>query len=230
MSDRFFVDRPITGQRAELVGPEAQHASKVMRLKVGDRLTLFDGRGAQFEAQVESIGKQSVVCQIDSKSQVDRELSIDLTLLVALPKGDRQRWMVEKAVELGVRRLIPLQTQRGVAQPAEKALQRLRRTVIEASKQSGRNVLMEVCAPQTLTEFQPAEGALSLIADPMGDRLATSPDQRTVHLAVGPEGGFTSEELESARRAGWKPISMGPRILRVETAAVALAAWISLGG
>jgi 16S rRNA (uracil1498-N3)-methyltransferase len=141
---------------------------------------------------------------------------------------------VEKSVELGVARLVPLETVRGVAQPADRALDRLRRTVIEASKQCGRNRLMEVCSPQRLNGFlgSAPDEALRLVAHP-GDAarpLCHWLDQsglRPVCIAIGPEGGFSEEEIAEAVPAG-PLVTLGPRILRIETAALALAAAVAL--
>jgi len=160
-----------------------------------------------------------------------------LTLAVALPKGDRQKWLVEKATELGVTRLIPLVTERGVAQPTEAALERLRRSVIEASKQCGRNRLMEIGAPCAASECfaQASAEAIHIVADPTGESLVAQSWSRRAGTtatpmiaAVGPEGGFTPEEVAAAQVAGWRLVSLGSRVLRVETAAIALAAWAAL--
>jgi 16S rRNA (uracil1498-N3)-methyltransferase len=160
---------------------------------------------------------------------VSRELTRPLTLAVALPKGERQKWLVEKATELGATRLVPLITERGVAQPVEAALDRLRRTVIEASKQCGRNRLMEIAAPVSACALfsQASTADERLIADPAGQPLAATAIGAGTGIlaAIGPEGGFAPAELAAAREAGWQPVSLGPRILRIETAAIALAAW-----
>ncbi len=200
----------------------------VMRAGPGTRVVLFDGSGAEFAAEVRRAGRGEVELAILARVEVDRELSGELVLGVALPKGERQKWLVEKAVELGVRRLAPLRTARSVAQPGAEALKRLRRAVIEASKQCGRNRLMEVSEPQAWDEWLAAwgEGAVRLVAHPGahtvgGDSVAS---HSRYALAVGPEGGFTEEEIDRAMAAGWQLVGLGPRILRVETAALALAA------
>src|SRR6185436_15410174 len=153
MSERFFVEQPITGSTAELVEAEAQHLAKVMRAAVGDEVVLFDGSGAEFAAKVARLSKSVVLLEIVERREINREPRVELTLAVALPKGERQKWLVEKLTELGATRLIPLITERGVAQPVESALDRLRRGVIEASKQCGRNRLMEIAAPERVTDF-----------------------------------------------------------------------------
>jgi len=235
MADRYFVAEPVTGQEAELTGQEAHHLLHVMRAEVGTEVVLFDGSGAEFEAVVERLGRRSVELSVVHRREVDRELAAPIILAVALPKGDRQKWLVEKAVELGVARVTPLQTARSVARPGRKAMERLQRTVIEASKQCGRNRRMDVAEPAAWNELLAAapQSALRLLAHPGGgsSRLSSlSLADRTgpVYVAVGPEGGFTGEEVGRAIRDGWQTVDLGPRILRVETAAVALAAHLSL--
>jgi 16S rRNA (uracil1498-N3)-methyltransferase len=232
MSERFFVSSPISGGRATLFGTEAHHLSHVLRARPGEKVTLFDGSGDEFSARIESIGRSAVELEILERQSVSREARVRLTLAVALPKGERQRWLVEKAVELGVAKIIPLTTKRGVAQPTASAIERLSRSVIEASKQCGRNRLMEIGAPREWTELAVADAeATRLLAHPGGIPLheAVAPiaglDQRIV-AAIGPEGGFTDEEVNQGVTAGWRLVDLGPRILRVETAAIAIAVFI----
>jgi 16S rRNA (uracil1498-N3)-methyltransferase len=237
MADRYFVESQVISDRATLIGDEAHHLLHVMRAKMGQQVTLFDGSGVEFLARIDRLGRSEVDLSIVERMERNRESRLGLTLAVALPKGDRQRWLVEKAVELGVTRLIPLETTRGVAQPTDKALARLRRAVIEASKQCGRNRLLEIAASQPFaaviqSPMQP--GGLRVLADPSGDAklgeiLRAVSDLRTLEAAIGPEGGWTGDELTLARVHGWQLIGLGPRILRVETAAMAVAA-IALDG
>ena len=235
MADRYFVETPIVADRATLTGPEAHHLIHVMRAAPGETVTLFDGRGDQFSAVVERVGRNDVTLSVLARESVNRELPFSLVLGVALPKGDRQKWLVEKTVEIGVTRVVPLKTRRGVAQPVEQAMVRLRRAVIEASKQCGRNRLMQIDEPQDWPHFADGAdaGSILLFAHPGAettahDVLAASPNaDRNVFLAVGPEGGFADEEAARAVAAGWRMVSLGPRILRVETAALLLAAVVA---
>ena len=146
MSKRFFSDPTIptdaVGRSVELSAAEAHHLIHVMRAKAGQTVELFDGCGSEFTAEIQRVGRSQVELLITAQRKVDREPPVALTLAVALPKGDRQRWLVEKATELGVSCLVPLVTARGVAQPVDRAIERLRQSVIEASKQCGRNRLM----------------------------------------------------------------------------------------
>ena len=250
MADRYFVETPIAQDRVLLGGSEAHHLIHVMRAKQGSRVVLFDGSVAEFSARVERIARSEVELAVLSRAEVDRELPLELILGVALPKGDRQKWLVEKAVELGVARIVPLKTSRSVAQPVRQALDRLRRSVIEASKQCGRTRLMEIARPRAWADFvtETAEAPSRLLAHPGLKRghstfpfsfapLRTPKTSEKVEcphflpspvlLAVGPEGGFTGEEVSLAIAAGWKPIDLGKRILRVETAAILLVAMVT---
>ncbi len=226
MSDRYFVESPVASDRAVLTGAEAHHLLHVMRVKAGAHVALFDGSGWQFDAVVQRIGRSEVELAIAGRQEIDREASIAVSLGVALPKGDRQRWLVEKVVELGVARLVPLETERGVAQPVENALERLQRAVIEASKQCGRNRLMEIAEPKAWRAFldEGRNADCRLVAHPGQVPLGRPSPSDIAFLAVGPEGGFTAEEVALAIAQGWQAVDLGPRILRVETAAVALAA------
>ena len=234
MADRYFVASPVDGARAVLAGAEAHHLAHVMRAAAGDEIVVFDGSGSEYRARVERIDRAQIELAILSQAVVDREAAARITLGVALPKGERQRWLVEKAVELGVERLVPLATERGLARESVAAVERLRRAVVEASKQCGRNRLMEIGAPEGLGDYVRANAgaALRLIAEPGAAGIAGvveafsrgCGERPVAALAIGPEGGFTATEVDAARAAGWQAVGLGKRILRVETAALALAA------
>ncbi len=238
MAERYFTSQPIVGDRAALDGPETHHLLHVMRAAVGDQVILFDNSGAEFRAVIEKLGRASAELHVIERLEIDRELPFALSVGVALPKGDRQKWLVEKLTELGVATLVPLATERCVAQPAAGALDRLRRSVIEASKQCGRNKLMQIAEPLSLTEWlefsdnnTPVDCQEQRLfahpgAAPLPLTVATS--VAAVWIAIGPEGGFTEAEVNTATAAGWQPVGLGSRILRVETAAIALAAALSL--
>ncbi len=233
MPDRYFSETPILGDRATLSGPEAHHLLHVMRARPGDRVVLFDGSGAEIEAEVRATSRTDLELTVLSRAHVDRELPVEVILGVALPKGDRQKWLVEKAVELGVTRLVPLRTARSVAQPEPKTLDRLRRAVIESSKQCGRNRLMEVAAPLAWPVWLASAptAADRLVAHPGGDDFDPSALKLTAErragpylLAIGPEGGFDEEEIALASSTGWRSVDLGARTMRTETAALVLVA------
>lgn len=227
MPHRCFSAEPIVADRVTLGGSEAHHLLHVLRAAAGMRVVLFDGLAAEFDAEVAACGRSTVELQVLERRDVDRELPFTFTLGVPLPKGDRQRWIVEKAVELGVTRLVPLRTEHSVATGDGKG-EKLDRYVIEASKQCGRNRLMEIAPPQSWGEWLAAADAPArrFVADPTGPPLLlpSTASSTAVYAAVGPEGGLTNAEIDAARAAGWDIASLGPRILRIETAAVALAA------
>ena len=253
MSERFFSPHPITAGGMMLDGPEAHHLLHVMRASVGDEVTLFDDSGAEFKATVETLRRADAELRIVERRELDRELPFALVLGVALPKGDRQKWLVEKLTELGVTTLVPLITERCVAQPAASAVDRLRRSVIEAAKQCGRNRLMKIAEPQAWNEWiegncgsRIADRGLvveseirnpkseiktrRLLAHPSGLPLSDLNLSQSIptHVNIGPEGGLTDAEVAAATTAGWQSVDLGPRILRVETAAIAVTAAIAL--
>jgi len=229
MSERFFTPVPPAAGSAKLEGDEARHLTRVLRAKVGDPVVLFDGTGREWPARVASIGRDRVALDTAEPTIDPQPGGIPLTLAVALPKGERQKWMVEKLTELGTARLVPLETTRGVAEATASAQARLERGVIEACKQCGRNTLMEIATGRPLDRLLaevPADVCV-VIAHPGGRPLTadTVPASAGEVIAlVGPEGGFTDQELAIAEHAGVIRISLGSHILRVETAAIALAA------
>lgn len=233
MTERYYSETPISGDRALLTGDEAHHLMNVMRARVGDEVVLFDGLGAEFSARIEQLAKREVRLAVTSRAETNREAPRRVTLYCALPRGDRQRWLVEKAVEMGVTKFVPLRTARGVVQPDAGVCERLRRTVVEASKQCRRNVLMEIGDP---CGVPPAGESLShdvcrLLAHPgaeatLVDETAPGrlPPGAAVAILIGPEGGFTDDEARAAQAAGWQAVDLGARILRIETAALLAAA------
>ena len=240
MPDRFYSAEPIDGPTTTLGGTEAHHLLHVLRAQPGLALIVFDGRGGQFDAQVVQCHRTTVTLSVGPRQQIERELPFALTLAVALPKGDRQRWLLEKSVELGVSRLIPLQTARSVGKSEPSA--KLTRYVIEASKQCGRNRLMQIAPAQPWSKLACSKLAWSklateatdqarILAHPGGQPLSQAdcnPIDESLTLAIGPEGGFTDDEVAQATDAGWQIVGLGERILRIETAAIALVAALTV--
>lgn len=234
--DRYFSEQAISGDRLSLSGPEAHHLIHVMRGKPGTQLIVFDGRGGEWLAEIDSIQRGRVELSILRREAIERELSFTLTVASPLPKGDRQRWLVEKLVELGVTRLVPLRTTRSIVQPDEHAVSRLERHVIEASKQCGRNRLMEIAAPIPWPDFvsqtqtvparfvaHPSDQGVHHGSSASGFGSFAISEGEAVAVGVGPEGGFTEQEVALAAAAGWTVVDLGPRILRIETAALVMA-------
>ncbi len=254
MAERFYVNWPLAPGLIEIEGPEAHHLAGVCRLRAGDPVCLFNGDGHEYPAQVLSAGRRRVTLEVTGRNSPWRELPFPLQVAAPLPKGDRTQFLLEKLTELGVTTFVPLRTQRSVVHPRETKLEKLHRYVIEASKQCGRNVLLQV---QSLMDFatycrQDNLPPDRVLAHPGGERGRrqngtdpatregkTGPDSASawpyapvpasgLALAVGPEGGFTDEEVEAALAAGWRLLDLGPRILRIETAALMLAARAAL--
>lgn len=227
MADRFFCPTPPDAGRLVLEGDEAKHLARVARREVGELVEVFDGRGACVAAEILDITRGRVELAVRSTIE-DRLAPAPLTLLVAVPKGERFDWIVEKATELGVARLVPLKAARSVVDPRSAKLERLRRVILEASKQCGRNRLMTLDEPIPATEaFRSERAAVRLLAQSGGEPPGSWPwlsADLPVALAIGPEGGWTDAELEEARASGWTFAGLGATRLRVETAAIAGAA------
>ena len=241
MSYRFFHAQPPVDARFTLAGDQAHHAINVMRYQLGDRIVIFDGQGTEHDAEIESLTKKQLTARLLESRQLDRSLDRCITMAVALPKGDRQKFLIEKLVELGVTNLIPLATTRSVAEVKPKVVDRIEKHVIEASKQCGRNFLMNVssqvsvsqlCKPDAQSKAAITQDARKLLAHPYDSAplasLSLDPSQ-PVAIAIGPEGGFTDSEVTSLTEAGWEPTRFGPTILRVETAAIAAASIFGIG-
>ena len=246
MAHRFFLPNLPTQDTVTLDGDQAHHAAQVMRFEVGDSIILFDGQGTEAACEINAINRKRVELTIKDRNTVDRALSTELTMAVALPKKDRQKFLIEKLVELGVDRLIPVQAERSVAEANQKVIERIKKQIIEACKQCERNRLMQVTDPMSFPQIaawsdQHLQPARRWLADPYnGISIATvnqqivgdanNTDQHKHELvAIGPEGGFSDQEISVATDAGFQLLRIGPTILRVETAAIASAAIFGAG-
>ena len=211
LSDRFYCPDPPRNGRYWLRADEARHLARVTRHAVGDEVELFDGQGFATSARVMEIGRDLVELVAEGEPIADTGPACQLTLASAIPKGDRFDWLVEKATELGVARLIPLATERSVVDPRDSKLDRLRRTIVESCKQCRRSRLMVLESAMSWPDLVRSESqALRLIASPAGLPPCRWPkvDRPTVVLAVGPEGGFSPVEEELARGLGWHSICL----------------------
>jgi 16S rRNA (uracil1498-N3)-methyltransferase len=230
MAERFYIADSLAEPTARLDGAAAHHLLHVSRLKAGEEVRLFDGRGTVATAQIMGSSKNSVELRLIETIQFPQESGRPVSVATAVPKGDRFRWLVEKATELGVRRLTPIRTCRSVVHPGDGKLAKIRQTVISACQQSGRNWLMEIDPVASWNEIldQYFAGHVVLVAHPAGKplqrRLSSIAGSSPLLLVVGPEGGFTDAEIDDAVTAGAMPVNLGENILRIETAAVALIA------
>jgi len=234
MADRYFLPQFPDEELCELAGSEFHHLAHVMRGSPGDRITVFDGQGTEADAEIIRLSKTSAALRLTARRCDSPQTGPQIVLAASIPKSDRFRWLVEKATELGVARLIPLQTTRSIVAPGAVKLDKMRQAVIEACKQSGRNGLMQIEPTTHWGDFVSAviPTSTTFVADPNGlslpDVAKSWARNGSVLLVVGPEGGFTETELREALEAGARTVSLGPRILRIETAALALAAVFSL--
>lgn len=238
MADRFYTPQPLPPGEFLLDGPEAHHLATVRRLGPGDHVVLFNGDGHDYPAEVVAADRKRVLLNVAPARPTDRELEFRLEVAAAMPKGDRGEFLVEKLTELGVTRFTPLQTVRTVVQPKDSRLDKLQHLVVEASKQCGRNVLMPITALTRWPIWMTATDhpAVRVVLHPpdigsegrgLGDLPADAIRAGGVVFAIGPEGGLTEQEVAEAETHGWIRVSLGPRILRVETAAITVAAWAS---
>lgn len=237
---RFFVAGPPENGLLTLDGENAHHAGRVLRLRPGEAVTLCDGKGMDFEGTIESVERDAVVCRVQHSHPAETEPAQCLTLLMALPKGDKMDFIVQKAVELGVREIIPYLSRNCVSRPdkTDRKVERWQKIALEAAKQCGRGYLpvVHAVAPFEQAAQRAAQSETALFfyeherETGLRDALAAGVGE-TVSLMVGPEGGFAPEEAAFAAKAGLKSVSLGKRILRCETAPVAaLAAVLYAGG
>ena len=225
MAERFYTNSELSPGPFVLHGPEVHHLATVRRFRAGDPLVLFNGDGREYPAEILGVERKSVSLQVLRIETPQRELGLRLEVAAPLPKGDRGDFLIEKLTELGAADFVPLRTERSIVHPRDTKLERLQRAVIEASKQCGRNVLMQIHPLAGWDEYsrRPDLPPTRLLAH-TGTGEPPGHVQGDTCIAVGPEGGFTDAEVELARAAGWQVVSLGPRTLRVETAALALAA------
>ena len=230
---RVFVEEPLaSGGRCLISGGAANHMVRVLRLAIGAAVTLFDGAGGEYAARIESVRKDAVRVEVGAHAALERESPLDVTLAQGVARGERMDWVIQKATELGVRRIVPLITVRSVvrldAHQAPKKLQHWRGIAIAACEQCGRNRLPELAVPVDFLEFLASEAsgdAMRLVLSPAGRlRIGAIKSPQKVIVLIGPEGGLAAEEAEAALDRGFTAVSLGPRILRTETAAVAALA------
>ena len=232
MISRFFCPQPLAPDSlVELPAAASHHALRVLRLDVGDAVTLFNGEGGEYAGRIAGTGR-GVRVQLAEWQSVERESPLELVLAQALPAGDKMDWVVQKAVELGVARIQPLLAARSVVRlSGERAVKRVahwRSVAASACEQCGRNRVPEI-APildlrQWLGRLPPENQLQRMLLAPQGGRRPRALAGNRFLLLVGPEGGLDMEEAAAARLAGFADLSLGPRILRTETAGPAALA------
>jgi 16S rRNA (uracil1498-N3)-methyltransferase len=238
LAPRLYVEGPLAaGARIELPERAARHAVQVLRLRVGEAVVVFDGRGGEYSARLAAAARRGVTLELGEHTPIERESPLAVTLVQGLSSGERMDLTVQKSVELGVRAIQPVAAERSLARlSGERADARhahWQRVAIAACEQCGRNRVPQVLPLLPLARYTAPAGALKLLLAPdAADSLrATAAGAREIVLAVGPEAGFDDAEARFLADAGFTRVRLGPRILRTETAApAALAALNALAG
>ena len=244
-NSRFFsAEKLTTGTTVKLADNAAAHATRVLRLNVGDAINLFNGDGFDYACELLSVKKNEVLAQVIASIAIENESPLHITLLQGISSGDRMDYTIQKAVELGVTCIQPISTERSVvklsAERAQKRLEHWQNVVISACEQCGRAKAPSVLAPISLLPWLAAnkqDGAIRILLNPVGAKRLTELSaqkqntQSGIQLLIGAEGGLTSTEIKAAVDHGFQSIVVGPRILRTETAALtAISAMQTLWG
>lgn len=245
---RFFVDPAhINDSLVRITGPDVVHITRVLRLGRGSTVVVLDGRGKSYEAEIQSPGRDEVVCRIKEELLTAPPCPVRVTLAQGIPKGDKMDIIIQKGTELGVSRVIPLICHRSVvkldANRMRRKGERWQRIAMEAAKQCRRPDVPEVgealdlgrllaCLPEKCLALIPWEEERQVS---LKDVLEKNNAGEEIYVFIGPEGGFTPGEIEQAQASGVRPVTLGPRILRTETAGMAVLAmvlcrWGDLGG
>lgn len=238
MPPRFFVDRPLQpGEPFSLPAGAARHV-QVLRLQPGAAITLFDGAGGEWTASVVAMGRSEVSVQLGARAAVDRELALPITLALGMPANERMDTVIEKATELGAVAIQPLLCERSVlrlsGERAQKKVAHWQAVALAASEQSGRTRVLQVAPVRSLAEWLralpiDARARWVLSFDNATPLASLAPPRAGVVSLSGPEGGLSPSEEALARAAGFAPVSLGARVLRADTAPLALLAHLSIG-
>jgi 16S rRNA (uracil1498-N3)-methyltransferase len=229
---RFYVPNPLIENRMlKIEGDEAKHIRKVLRLKTGDRIVVFDGLGKEFGGTIVEERLSSVVIRIQNIFSSERDSPLEVTLAQSLLKGEKMDYLIQKATELGVKEIIPFFSSRSV--PSLEKSRRLKRhhrwekIAVEASKQCGRGVVPKIESLQDysdMLQMASTEDLRLILWEREGIKLKEvlerSKEKRKIFFIIGPEGGFNQLEIDEAKKAGFTPVTLGRRILRAETASL----------
>lgn len=235
MNEFFYVPAAhIIDQHIAITGEEAKHIIRVLRKQAGDTVWIVDGAGKAYETEIRLIAADLVECEVKFEHHHLHEPDIDVTLAVAqLKNPSRMDWLIEKGTELGVRTFIPLQTSRTIARSLKE--ERWNNIAIAAMKQSGRCILPKIFPPMTYDELTGNSSGYDMKLLPyertdhvlfISEALKHRKPPRSVLIVIGPEGGFTEEEVLLADKKGFMQVSLGRRRFRTETAAIMAAGWV----
>lgn len=232
---RFFIEpHAVCGNEAVLTGEDVQHIAKVLRLRAGDEVTLCDGAKTEYTARIDSVEKERITLRVLETAASKTESAVEITLYQGLPKAGKLETIIQKCVELGIGKVIPFDAERSVVKLSEKDFakkqSRYQRVAYEAAKQSRRGIIPEVSGLVKLAKEDFSGFDLILLAyeeergTTLKKALRAKMDAKRIALIVGPEGGFAPEEADMLIQRGAVSVSLGPRILRTETAGMAMLA------
>ena len=238
----FFIEpEQVQGDEITVIGPDVNHIRSVLRMKPGEELMVSDGRGRTYGCVIDALESREIRLRIQKTEEISTELAAQVTLYQGLPKGDKLELIIQKCVELGVSRIVPVITRRTVVKlDAKKEASRVQRwngIAHSAAKQSGRSLVPEVTGVHTLSEAVREAKELDVCLIPYElakDMEKTRQELRAIRpgqsvgIFIGPEGGFDQAEVEQVMEAGGRPITLGRRILRTETAGMAVLAMLTL--
>ena len=237
---RYFVTPDaIQGDRVTITGDDVKHIVRVLRMEAGDEVIVCDGTGRAFHTELTELGDGEVAARIVEELSAQPESPVKITLAQGLPKGDKMDLIIQKGTETGITRFLPLSMSRCIVQYDDKKEQKRRerwqKIAKEAAEQSHRNIVPDVANGMTFKQLMNALERFDLVLVPyemekargLRDVLEEHPEAREVCVVIGPEGGIAEEEIETALRAGAMPVTLGPRILRTETAGLFVAACVA---
>lgn len=226
---RIYTPQSLTVNATVLLDDDAaRHVSRVLRMQSGDALILFNGDGAEYNASIASVDKKSVLVAIESANTIDRESPLAIHLGIAISKGERMDWVIQKATELGVTEITPLQTERVEVrlnnEREEKKLSHWQAIAIAACEQCQRNRMPTIHSPQSLSNWlDSVQSDVKFVLHHRSEvNLASNSERpRSVALLIGPEGGLSESEITLAEKKNFAPLRLGPRVMRTETAPLA---------
>ena len=237
---KFFTARENIKDTTLIIDSEdANHLKKVLRINVGDKITVCDGAGIDYTVKVSEIGKNEIECDIIDRQKSDTEPNINITLYQGLPKAAKMDYIIQKNTELGISKIVPAKLARCVVKLENKAaedkkFERWQKIAVASAKQSGRGIVPEIGNPMTVDEIIEDVKDYDLVFVPyecedqsrLKKIVESAPDAKDIAFIIGPEGGFDISEIEKLKAAGIKTVTLGKRILRTETAAEAVVSML----
>ena len=225
---RIFIHQPLSANTSVVLSEDQSHyLNKVLRMQVGRELIAFDGKGGEYNAEIIEITKKAVTIQTREFQNINKESPLNLTLAIGVSRGERMDWVLQKATELGVTQIVPLITERTEVklggERSDKKMEHWQQILISACEQCQRNLLPNLTEPKTLDDWITTASADKKFVLHHRDNKGL-PEKATLNsvcLLIGPEGGLSDEEIQKAVSHGFDPLTLGPRVLRTETAPVA---------